>query len=118
MTLTGEVANPEPLFAAADVFVLATRYEGYGMVFAEALAQGLPIVGTRAGAVPEVVPDSAGILVEIDDVAALSAALRRLIGDSDLRENFAKGAKIAARTLRSWDDAARAVSSALDAVQL
>ena len=62
--------------SAADVFVLATRYEGWANVFLEAMACGQPVVTTRVGGNPEVVAsDDVGVLVPFDDQPALTAAL-------------------------------------------
>ena len=100
-------------FAGADLFALATHYEGFGMVFAEALAHGLPIVGTRAGAVPEVVPPEAGLLVEPNDAAALGTALRTLLADAKLRQRHADSAWQAGQRLATWKTSARRIDETL-----
>jgi glycosyltransferase involved in cell wall biosynthesis len=92
------------LYASADLFVLPSRFEGYGMAYAEAIVHGLPVIGTTAGAIPQTVPDSAGVLVAPDDVAALTAALRQLIDDPRERERLADGAR--AVEFPSWQQQA------------
>ncbi|MBV8848589.1 MAG: glycosyltransferase family 4 protein [Methylobacteriaceae bacterium] len=104
------------LYMKADLFTLASRYEGYGMVFSEAIAFGLPIVGTHAGAIADTVPAGAGLLVPPDDPAALASALRSIIEDPAERRRIAKVSREAARTLPSWRDSAAIFASALDAV--
>ncbi len=111
--LAGEVEDSRADMRQADVFALASRYEGYGMVFAEALSHGLPIVACAAGAVPEVVPDEAGFLVPVDDVAAFAEALRLLLTDPHTRQTKAEGSARAGLKLPSWDDTAAILSSRL-----
>ncbi len=115
--LVGEVTDPTPFYETADIFVSPSRYEGYGMAIAEALAYGVPVVATRVGAIPEVVPGSAGILVPPDDPPALADGLRRLIGNRQVRKEFAAGARKAAESFASWRGTAARIASALDAVQ-
>jgi glycosyltransferase involved in cell wall biosynthesis len=103
------------LYAAADLFVLASRYEGYGMAYAEALAHGVPVIGTTGGATPETVPPAAGILVPPGDVAALAGALRRLIADRTERERLAAAARAAAATLPTWQESAQLFAGAIEA---
>jgi glycosyltransferase involved in cell wall biosynthesis len=100
------------LYAASDLFVLPSRFEGYGMAFAEAIAHGLPVVGTRAGAIPDTVPSDAGVLVPPDDVEALAVALRRLIEDPHERARLAAGARAA--TFPTWQEQAALFSGVLD----
>src|SRR5262249_6256539 len=106
ISLLGAVTTEQlaTLYASADLFVLPSRFEGYGMAYAEAIAHGVPVIGTTAGAIPETVPASAGVLVPPDDVAALAAALQRLIEDSNERERLAAGAR--AVRLSSWPEQA------------
>jgi glycosyltransferase involved in cell wall biosynthesis len=92
------------LYESSDLFVLPSRYEGYGMAYTEAIAHGLPVVGTTAGAIPETVPADAGVLVAPDDVAALAAVLRHLIENPHERERLAAGAR--AVRFPSWAEQA------------
>ena len=114
--LAGEVDDPKGYFAGADIFALASRYEGYGMVFAEALSHGLPIVACKAGAVPDVVPADAGILVSVDDADAFGQALRRLLTDPDERQRRANAARQAGAQLPDWPETAQIISDTLDRI--
>jgi glycosyltransferase involved in cell wall biosynthesis len=118
VSMLGAVGDDElaKLHAEADVFVLASRHEGYGMAFAEAINHGLPVVGTRAGAIPGTVPAGSGILVDPDDAPALAGALRTMIADADVRENFAAAARAAAARLPRWDTTARVFLEVLEGV--
>uniref|UniRef100_UPI0028B10A8F glycosyltransferase family 4 protein n=1 Tax=Microbacterium sp. TaxID=51671 RepID=UPI0028B10A8F len=95
---------------------LATRYEGYGLVFDEALAHGLPIVSCRTGAVPETVPPDAGVLVAPDDPVAFADALRTLLVDRAHRARLAAAAARAGARLPTWEDTAEVAAGVLDAV--
>jgi glycosyltransferase involved in cell wall biosynthesis len=115
VTLIGEQAESAlaPFYDRADLFVLASYHEGYGMVLAEALARGLPVVSTSAGAIPDTVPKDAGLLVPPGDARALAAALRQVISAPELRAKLSAGARAARRNLASWDDATRLFAAAL-----
>lgn len=116
VTLAGEFP-PDAIataYCAADCFVLPSFHEGYGMAFAEALAHGLPIVACRAGAVPDLVPDSAGILVPPGDDAALASALRQVIADPVLRRDLAAGAALAGVALPDWPESVALWAAAFD----
>ncbi len=117
IALLGAVAPARlaELYLAADLFVLASRFEGYGMAYAEATAHGLPVIGTTAGAIPETVPSEAAILVPPDDTAALARALRRLIADKDERHRIAAAARAAAARLPAWRDSGLLFAGAIEA---
>ncbi|HEY9571683.1 MAG TPA: glycosyltransferase family 4 protein [Pusillimonas sp.] len=89
--LLGVRSDVPNLLAGFDLFALATRKEASGTVFVEAGAAGLPVVGTRVDGVPEMMQDGvSGILVPLDDQAALTAAIRRLVEDSGLRRQMGR----------------------------
>ena len=110
--LTGDALEAE--FQAADVFVLPTRYEGYGMVVAEALARGLPVIGTRTGAIPNLVGPDAGLIVPTDDSAALHDALARVLRNPALLTSLREGARKARDTIPRWHDSCAAMARVLE----
>jgi glycosyltransferase involved in cell wall biosynthesis len=101
-------------YRAADLFVLPSLHEGYGMAFAEAMAHGLPIVATAAGAIPETVPPQAGLLVPPGDTAALAQALRRVITAPALAARLAAGSRAVGARLPDWRQATQRCEEALN----
>jgi glycosyltransferase involved in cell wall biosynthesis len=116
ITLLGAVMPEQmsPLYASADLFVLPSRFEGYGMAYAEAIAHGVPVIGTTAGAIPQTVSADAGVLVAPDDVEALAATLQRLIASPDERERLAAGARAA--KFPSWSEQAARFARVLESL--
>jgi len=101
-------------YERADLFVLASYLEGYGMALAEAVARGIPVVSTTAGAIPETVPAAAGVLVPPGDSRALAKALAPLLDDAAARARLAANARAAAARLPTWRDATEKFAAALD----
>lgn len=97
-------ASLDAAYAAADLFALPSRYEGYGIVYAEALAHGLPVVACDVGPVSALVGDEAAILAPPGDVGALSDALDLLLGNGDIRARMSAAALARALDLPGWDD--------------
>jgi glycosyltransferase involved in cell wall biosynthesis len=88
LTFLGEISRSALAveYVGADCFCLPTVQEGFGLVFAEAMAAGLPIVACRAAAVPEVVEDGrTGLLVRPNDPEELARAMERVLTDAGLR---------------------------------
>ena len=120
VTLAGNVPRDtlHQLYQHASIFALATRYEGYGMVFNEALTWGLPIVTCLTGAVPETVPKGAGILVEVDASKDIRVALERLLTEPDEHAAMAAASLNAGRGLPSWKDTAMVASGVLNGLSV
>lgn len=100
----------------ADLFVHPSLYEGYGMVLAEALRRGLPVICTTGGAAAQTVPDGAGVKVPPGDAPALRTALAALLSDGAARRLLAERAFAAGDALPTWDDTAARVAGLLKAV--
>lgn len=103
-------------YAQADVFVLPSWYEGYGMVVTEAIAHGLPVITTTGGALAQTLPSGAGCAVAPGDTAALAEALQSFIGDRDARAGAAEAAARARDALRSWQTAGNDFAAVLERV--
>ncbi|MEZ5288256.1 MAG: glycosyltransferase family 4 protein [Vicinamibacterales bacterium] len=118
VTFTGELRDAalDRAWHAADVFVLASRRETYGMAVAEAVARALPVVGTDTGAIPLLVAGGAGLVVPPGDVAALAGALARVVTDASCRARLRSAAATIARGLPTWDEAAARMASVLGGV--
>jgi glycosyltransferase involved in cell wall biosynthesis len=101
-------------YAAADLFVLPSYHEGYGMAFTEAMVHGLPIVAAAAGAIPDTVPPTAGVLVPPGDPAALAEALKALIELPSRRNELARGAARHAASLPDWNQSVATWAAAFD----
>jgi len=114
--LVGEVdaATLAAHYDRADIFVLPTRYEGYGMAVAEALAHGLPVISTPTGAIADLIGRDAGMLVPPGDAEALTAALWRVLDDDGLRQRLREGARRVRQRLPSWDDQSAMMADALE----
>ncbi len=118
-TCTG--ADLDVSYAEADALLLASRAETYGMVVTEALARGLPVVATTVGGVPEALGRATdgsrpGLLVPPGDSTAFADALRRWLGDSDLRQRLRRAARERRVTLSGWSDTSVRISHVLGEV--
>ncbi len=102
------------LYTLADVFVFASRYEGFGLPPLEAMACGTPVVVSDASSLPEVVGD-AGLLVAPDDVAGWAAAIRRVLDEPDLATTFRERGAARAKLLR-WERTATLTRDVYNAI--
>ena len=115
--LLGALASDQEVrawYQRASIFCLPSIQEGFGIVFLEAMASGLPVVSTTATAIPEVVPHGqAGLLVPPRDPAALAEAMLTLLGDTALRDRCRQFGREHARRY-SWDQVASVFLKAVE----
>lgn len=118
--IMGELSEDrlERCYQTADLFVMPSLFEGYGMALAEAMARGLPIISTRGGACDETVPDTAALKVDAGDAAQLHGALRAVIGIVGLREKLAAGSMGAGSRLPGWSETAEKIAKCIAANSL
>lgn len=98
-------------YAGADIFVLASRLETYGMVLTEAAVRGLAIVSTRSGGIEYTLPPGVAMLVPPGQIEPLANELRRLLGDAAARSTLAEAAATA--PLSDWAETGRRLAAAL-----
>ncbi|MDD7909901.1 glycosyltransferase family 4 protein [Pseudovibrio exalbescens] len=118
VTLHGAVSETAlaQIYAHADVFALASYYEGYGMAFAEALMTGLPIIASGRGAVRDTVPEKAALFCKEADVESFGQALSLMINDPSTRKVTAKYSAEAGRNLPTWPTQGALFSNTLEAL--
>jgi len=113
-------ADLDAEYRDADLLVVPSRTETFGMVVAEALATGLPVLATAVGGIPEALGSTAagppGLLVPAEDEAALSAALRRWLADAALRDRLRRAALLRRETLTDWRATGERIGAVLRAV--
>jgi glycosyltransferase involved in cell wall biosynthesis len=119
ISLLGDLdpATLERYYERADLFVLPSYLEGYGMALAEAVARGVPVVSTTGGAIPETVPAAASVLVPPGDGRALTKALAKLFDDPAALRALAENARAARASMPTWRGAAQKFAAALDGLR-
>jgi glycosyltransferase involved in cell wall biosynthesis len=106
---TGRLTTEELVkqYCRAEVAVVPSLYEGFGLPAAEAMSCGLPVVSTTAGALTEVVDEKSGILVPPGDHRAIAEAVKLLMNDDALRQRMGAAGRARVLKMFSWEEAAR-----------
>ncbi len=119
ISFLGRASNDKipSLLQQADLFVRPSRWEGFGVSFIEAMACGIPVIGTPVGGIPDFLfPDKTGISVPVDNVTALTHAISKLERDDVLREKLVKNAQTLVEARYKWDTIAKKVESTMSSL--
>ena len=113
--LCGEASGADlgKFYAGADLFVLPSHYEGFGMAVTEAVMRGLPVVTTTGGALPHTLPRGCGLLSAPGDVKSLRENLRAVLSNLETRQALRSAALSARDRLPGWPEASAAFARAL-----
>lgn len=112
----GHVDDVAPVIKALNLLVVPSRWEGFGLILAEAMAAGVPIIATRVSAIPEVTQEgSAARLIASEDVDALATEMLTLANDESLREKLVRAGRLRAKDF-SWQRSVDAISSVYDRI--
>lgn len=115
VTFKGFVKDTPSFLSCLDLFVMASYEEAFGIVLIEAMAMGIPVIGTRAGGVPEIVEEErSGLLVPPGDEKALAESMKRLIVSRDLANQLARRGKERAEEMFSLDRHVERVAETYD----
>ncbi len=113
-----EPKNLSGFYSEADIFVLPPFYESLGIVFAEAMSFGLPIIATNVGGIPELVEDGEnGFLVPPGDIDSLVEAIDKLASDAELRERFGRRGYEKSKKLNTWADCGEVIFQYLQQIE-
>jgi glycosyltransferase involved in cell wall biosynthesis len=94
----------QDMLAATDVFAMPSRVDSFGIVYLEAWAYGVPVIGCRAGGVPDVIDDGQdGLLVPYGDPASLASSIQTLLADPDRRRAMGQGGRAKVQARYTWD---------------
>ena len=106
-------SETDSVWMGADIFALASWWDGYGIDVARALRRGLPVAATSGGGIGALIAPENGVLAKPGDATALSKAMRRMIFDRSLRADMADAAFAAGAALPEWPGQARLLAGAL-----
>lgn len=95
----------QELYNNSDIFILPSVHEGYGIVVCEAICQGLPIIATNVGAIPEIIEDKkTGLLIKSKSPESIEKGIRQLITNSSLARELSENAMLKCASLQRWEE--------------